>query len=229
MSILLPLKQMPGLPEPVWLSAPEYPRLPVNELHLWRARLEDVPSAGARERAHGCPVSRDAADKLKAALFRKDILARYTCAKFPSVVSGPASGLRIAIAQCDHLALIAVSRDVRGMGLDVERVREDIPIDEMAGGFLDVRAQWDLRVTWSPQEKAWKFFQFWTSNEACEQARPSSRSAHACHVRGFSPETDFIAALAIQGGPEAEMVYWDWNGEEIRDEIRKSKFENQNE
>ena len=212
MSILLPLKTLPSVPEPLWLPAPEYPDLPANELHIWRARL-DEPRWSAAE--SGCPVSRERTDRLKAALFRKDILERYTGgeeegAGFPRVLKGPASGLRMAMAQCDHLALIAVSRDVRGVGLDLERVRQDIPIEEMAGGFLDVRAQWDLRVTWCLQEKAWKFFQFWTSNEACAQARPSSPTSHACQVRGFSPEANFIAALAVEGGPEAGLLYWDW-------------------
>ena len=153
---------------------------------------------------------------MQAALFRKDILERYTCPEggpdFPSIITGPSSGLRMAVALCDHLALIAVSRDVRGVGLDVERVQEDIPFEEMAGGFLDAHSQWDLRITWCQQEKAWKFFRFWTSNEACEQARPSSRATKACHVHGFSPEREFIAALAVQGGPEADVLYWDWNG-----------------
>ena len=126
------------------------------------------------------------------------------------MIAGPASGLRVALAWCDHLALIAVSRNVRGVGLDLERVREDIPFEEMAGGFLDARSQWDLRVTSSPQEKAWKFFRFWTSNEACAQARPSTQSARACQVREFSPEADFIAAVAIEGGPEPGLLYWDW-------------------
>ncbi len=59
----------------------------------------------------------------------------------------------MAVAQCDHLALIAVSRNVREVGLDLERVREDIPIEEMAGGFLDARSQWDLRITWCAARK----------------------------------------------------------------------------
>jgi hypothetical protein len=209
MSILLPITPLPGLPEPNWLTAPDFPGLPVNELHIWRARLEEAAALSAVEPP--CPVSRDRGQKLKAALFRKSILERYTAP--PGLLTGPASGLRIAVAQCEHLALIVVSRDVRGIGLDVERVRQDIPIEEMAGGFLDAPSQWTLRVTWSLQEKAWKFFQFWTSNAACEQARPSSVSAHACQVHDFSPEPDFIAALAIQGGPEARLSYWDWNGE----------------
>ena len=211
MSILLPLKPLPGLPEPLWLPAPEHPELPVNELHIWRARLQE-PRWDVQD---DCPVSRDRADRLKATLFRNDILRRYTgpeaAGHFPRLLTGPSSGLRIAVAACDHLALIAVSRDVRCVGLDVERVRDDIPIEEMAGGFLDPRSQWDLRVTWSREEKAWKFFQFWTSNEACAQARPSSRSSRSCEVRGFSPEADFIAALAVEGGPEAGVLYWDWS------------------
>jgi hypothetical protein len=211
MSILLPLKPLPGIPEPVWLAPPASPGLAVNELHIWRARLGETPGLSAPG-STPCPVARDRGQKWKAALFRKAILERYTAPGLPGVLSGPASSIRIAVAQCEDLALIAVSRDVRRIGLDVERVRQDIPIEEMAGGFLDARSQWTLRVTWSLQEKAWKFFQFWTSNEACEQARPCSQSAHACQVRDFSPEPDFIAALAIEGGADVGLFYWDWSG-----------------
>jgi hypothetical protein len=207
MSILLPLKPLSGLPEPLWLPGPEFPGLPVNQLHIWRARLAE-PSWSGNGDSDGCPVSRDRADKLKASIFRNDILERYTGAE--TLVSGPGAGLRVAVAQCDHLALIAVSHDVRRVGLDVERVQENIPVEEMADTFLDAHSQWDLRVTWSQQEKAWKFFQFWTSNEACEQARPSSPASRSLQVRGFSPEPDFVAALAIEGGPESDVIYWDW-------------------
>lgn len=195
----------PALQEPLWLPAPRNPTLPVNELHIWRIRMEEPRDTD--------PVSSHRAEELQAALFRNDILGRYAGAEspFPGAMTRlPAAGLRVAIAQCDQLALFAVSRNVRRFGLDLERIRQDIPFEEMAGGFLDVRAQWDLRTTWSQREKAWKFFQFWTSNEACAQARPPSQAAHSCHVRGFSPEADFIAALAVQGGPEAGLHYWDW-------------------
>jgi len=200
MSILLPPKTLPLLQEPLWLPAPEYPNLPPGQLHLWRVRMEE-PRWRDEDRGPGCPVSRGRTTNLKATLFRQEILGRYT---------GAGSGLRVAVAHCEHLALIAVSRNVRGLGLDLERVREDIPFEEMAGGFLDARSQWDLRITWSPQEKAWKFFRFWTSSEACAQAHPSPRSTPCCQIRVFSPEADFIAALAVEGGPEAEVVYWDW-------------------
>jgi hypothetical protein len=218
MSILLSPKPLPGLDEPRWLPAPDRPNLPVNELHIWRARLEDraaprwTEAGGWRD---DCPVNRERTEQMQAALFRKDIMARYRVDEDADglihTLAGPSSGLRIAMARCDHLALIAVSRDVRCMGLDVERVREDIPIEEMADGFLDASAQWALRITWSLQEKAWKFFQFWTSNEACAQAKPKSLPSHACRVSGFSPEADFIAALAVEGGPEAGVLFWDWS------------------
>jgi len=207
MSILLPPQSSIILPEPLWLPAPDRPTLPIDELHVWRVRIEE-PRWGLPE---DCPVSRDRTDRLKADIFRQDVVERYRGEyAASSIINGPAAGLRVVVARCDHLALIAVSRAVREVGLDMERVREDMPIEEMAGGFLDVRAQWDLRITWSPQEKAWKFFQFWTSNEACAQAGPLSRSSHSCHVRGFSPEAEFVAALAIEGGPEAHILYWDW-------------------
>lgn len=202
MSNLLPPKS--NLSEPLWLPAPDRPVLRTGELHLWRVRME-TPRWTPDD---ACPVTRDRAEKLTTALFRNDIIERYTGVQEPGVVSHPAFGLRIAVAQCDHVALIAVSRNVREIGLDLERVRDDIPFDEMASRFLDVRSRWDLLTAWSPQEKAWKFFEFWTSNEACAQARPSS--THSCQVGGFSPEPGFIAALAVGEGPESEVLYWDW-------------------
>ena len=204
MSILLPPQlSVPKIPEPLWIPAPESPRLPVDELHIWRVRIPE-PRWGVSTCRFGT---------MAASLYRNDVMARYGAygaATQPGLPHFPGTGLRIATAQCDHVALIAISRSVRKVGLDIERVRDDIPFEEMANGFLDVRAQWDLRTTWSAQEKAWKFFQFWTSNEACAQARPTSLSSHSCLVREFSPEQDFIAALAIEGGPEAELYYWDW-------------------
>ena len=125
------------------------------------------------------------------------------------MIAGPASGLRVTWRNAITLRSSPFHAMSATLGLDMERVREDIPFEEMAGGFLGAHSQWDLRITWSPQEKAWKFFQFWTSNEACAQARPSPESDH-CQVRGFSPEADFIAALAMEGGPEAECNLWDW-------------------
>jgi len=192
------------LQEPLWLPAPESPDLPVNELHIWRARMREPRWSGDEA------LDSQRAERMWAAFFRKDVLGRYGGGKAPGVITGPASGLHVTAAHCDHVALLAISRNVREVGLDIERVREDIPFEEMADGFLDVRSQWDLRITWSPQEKAWKFFQFWTSNEACAQARPSSRNSQSCQVRRFSPEAGFIAALAVEGGPRIKVVHWDW-------------------
>lgn len=204
MSILLPPKNF--FDEPPWLPAPVRPSLPIDQIHLWRVRMEGPRWMPDED----CPVSRERSRKLKGALIRREVIARYTGGPNTQVIPGPCSGLSVALSQSDHLALIAVSRNVRGIGLDMERICHDIPFEEMAGGFLDIRSQWDLRITWSPIEKAWKFFQFWTTSEARAKALPPSQSSRPCEVRGFSPEPDFIAALALQGGPAADIQFWDW-------------------
>jgi len=168
MSILTPPKSLPTLAEPLWLPAPECPDLPIDELHIWRMRMEE-PRWRAEE--DDCPVTRNRVERAQMSVFRQNVLEHYA-GGLPGVVSGPGAALR--------------------------------------DGFLDAGSQWDLRITWSLQEKAWKFFQFWTSNEACAQAQPSASSGHCCHVRRFSPEAEFVAALAIKGGPEAEVIHWEW-------------------
>ena len=116
--IRCPKKTKPSLTKP----APDRPNLPLNELHIWRVRLEE-PGLSAND-DEDCPVERERSEQMKAALFRKDIMARYLDKNDGAmqILAGPSSGLRVAMAQCDHVALIAVSRDVRCMGLDVERV-----------------------------------------------------------------------------------------------------------
>ncbi len=105
--------------------------------------------------AGGCPVWRRPSGSRPACSGRKSWTGTRTCA---GIVAGPAAELRVTVARCDHLALIAVSRNVRALGLDVERVREDIPFEEMAGGFLDPRSQWDLRITRSHARKGMEIF-----------------------------------------------------------------------
>ena len=95
---------LPGLGEPLWLPAPESPRLPINELHIWRTRLVD-PSEMGGGRWQVCPVSRDRTEKVQAALFRRDILRSYTGGETDesgksSILSGPASRLRVVVSRC---------------------------------------------------------------------------------------------------------------------------------
>ena len=80
MSILLPLKTLPSVPEPLWLPAPEYPDLPANELHIWRARMNEACLTAGEEE---CPVTRDRAKALRTAHFRNEILERYTTGAAP--------------------------------------------------------------------------------------------------------------------------------------------------
>ena len=198
-----------------WAKGPAHPCLPPGELHVWRTRLHEATPLSTPADAL-CPVDREGARRITAGCFHREIMGRYTGlsgwdGNFQPLAPHFIPGLRVSLARCDDLALLAISRDVRQLGLDVERVREDIPFDDMAASFLDLRAQWDLRITWSRQEKAWKFFQFWTSNEACAQLQTSSTHAEPLpwRLHKFSPGRNFVAALAVHGGPEPHVHFWD--------------------
>ena len=92
------------------------------------------------------------------------------------------------------------------MGLELERIREDLPFDEMAAQFFEPSDHWSIRTTHCSTEKAARFFQLWTSQEAARQAGGFEVAA----AHRFSPSEGFAAAIAT-GCRESHLKFWDWN------------------
>src|SRR5205823_2924461 len=95
------------------------------------------------------------------------------------------STLRFVFAEAEEVALLAVAPHGE-FGLEVERVRDDLPFDDMAAHFFDPEDQWGVRITHCPTEKASKFFDCWTRNEAWQQAALSERVHRICPADGFA-------------------------------------------
>lgn len=219
---------MPSLPElfetptliPNWSEAQDRPHFQRNELHLWRANLDDsrllalaggVLSASEIVRAERTLSPRGRDRELAQSALLRDVLGRYLgmdpeAVAFTRDAQGrPAlalSTLRFVLAQADEIALLAVAP--RGeFGLEIERVRDDLPFDDMAAHFFDPEDHWGVRITRCPSEKALKFFDCWTRNEAWQQAARSERVHRLCPAEGFA------AALAV-GDDDAQFAFWEW-------------------
>ncbi len=208
---------------PDWTPAPDTPPLRDREIHVWRANLDD-------HRFYGLPASLlSAAEIVRSArsddplararnltmhAMLRSVLARYTRQpasklKFARDCSGRSvlalSTLKFNLTAADDLALLAVTL-TDDIGLDLERIREDLPFDEMAAHFFEPRDHWSIRTTHSSRDKAARFFQLWTSQEAARHAGGvGSAAAHR-----FSPSQGFAAAVATKSR-ESFLKFWDWN------------------
>jgi 4'-phosphopantetheinyl transferase len=206
-----------------WSPGPEQPQLGPGEVHVWRAALADVQlfdcdilSPGEIIAAEHLPDDDECDRYIAFRVFLRNVLSRYTgiaradlrlseSAPFPIALST----LRFACSQSDDLALVAVSHG-RDLGVDIQRVRDDLPFDEMAEHFFEPEAQWGLRTTRCPREKAWKFFDFWTTSEATSKAAPMHSAAKSrLSLHKLAPANGFLATLAVSGA-EPCLALWDW-------------------
>lgn len=217
-----------------WQPGPPAPALPTGEVHLWRARLDGAPergiatlSTGEIIRAGRCASAAERSRFLAARVFLRDVLARYLRVAPGALRLGGASiytsaacgTLRFTLSEAEDLALLAVSRS-SGLGVDVERVRDDLPFDEMAACFFEPDDQWRLRTVFPREQKAWKFFDFWTTGEARSKAAPMhpfSTERQPLSMHRLSPAEGFLAAVAVRetagetdGAPSPRLALWDW-------------------
>ncbi len=156
-----------------------------DEVHLWRAELDVAPalldllgaclSREETERAARFRTELDRARFVAARGWLRTLLARYlNCG--PSEISlavGPggkphlAGGqgwLRFNLAHSDRVAVCAVALD-REVGVDLERLRPDFPIDDVARNFYSIRERADLAAL-PRSDRLRAAFDCWTRKEA---------------------------------------------------------------
>ena len=141
-----------------------WPAPAVDEVHLWRACLDVASEALARlgatlteaelERSASFKFDRDRARFVAARGQLRTLLARYLDANArdivlmegshgkPRLAVGP-GWLRFNLSHSDGVAVFAVARD-REVGVDVEQIRCDLRIDEVARHFYSARERADL-------------------------------------------------------------------------------------
>ena len=162
-----------------------WPAPAADEVHLWQSRL-DVTSEeltelcatlteSELERSASFRFDRDRARFIAARGQLRTLLARYLDAEVNDIVlsEGPhgkprlASGpgwLRFNVAHSDAVAVFAVARD-REVGVDLEEIRSDFPIDVVARHFYSPRERAELAGL--PEgDRLRAAFDCWTRKEA---------------------------------------------------------------
>lgn len=216
-----------------WKTASAHPSLHPGEVHVWRARLDDGTAAGWNDvlssdeciRAERFHFPRDRARFIVGRGLLRTILGRYLDLPAAELrfaagpngkpeLAGACSALRFNLSHSDHLMLLAVTH-ARAVGIDLELIRPDIPFQALADHYFEPEDAWHLRLL-PPAERAWKFYDLWTSTEARLKAAGTGLAEglkiiapDRWSLLKLTPAAGFAAALAVEGG-DFQLGCWDW-------------------
>lgn len=203
-----------------------------EEVHVWRASLEQPPGVAARlrltlsederERAARFHFERDRVRFVIARAALRDILGRYLDLPpgnlhfaygpygkpllSPEFVPDSAGGgVDFNISHSHTLALVAVARG-RALGVDIERVRADAAERQIAERFFSAQEVAALCALPDAQQPR-AFFDCWTRKEAYIKARGEGLS-FPLEEFDVSLQPDAPAALLCVRGDAGEAGRW---------------------
>lgn len=199
---------------PPWGLPPEKIILGSNEVHVWRASLDESPPQVECFRRNLAPDEQKRADRfyfqrdrrrfITAHGVLRDILGRYLnmAPRYLSFLYSshgkPAlawesggNAIRFNMSHSRGVALYAVTRD-REVGIDLEFIRRDLGADQIAERFFSRRETATLRALPTPLRE-YAFFLCWTRKEAYIKARGD----------GLSLPLDHFDVSLIPGEPAA--------------------------
>jgi 4'-phosphopantetheinyl transferase len=246
-----------AFPASPWRSPPETLVLDRDEVHVWQATLNQTPSqiqsflhnlaTDELARAERFYFERDRDHFVVARGVLRTILGGYLirapeCLSFcygshgKPVLAGESDGdaIRFSVSHSHGIALYAVTRG-REVGIDLERIRFDLAVAEIAERFFSRREAAMLRaLPTAAQYRA--FFRCWTRKEAYVKARgeglslpldqfdlspvpgesdaapgtqrdPSDTSRWS--LQELTPGPGYVAALAVEGHGW-RLNCWQW-------------------
>ncbi len=199
---------------PPWRTPPETLALECDEVHAWRATLDQSPSqiqslllnlaTDEQTRAERFHFARDRARFIVARGVLRAILGRYlnrepACLSFcygshgkPALTGqSDRSAIRFNVSHSHGVALYTVTRG-REVGIDIERIRFDLAVAEIANRFFSRREIAMLRAL-PAASRHQAFFRCWTRKEAYIKARGE----------GLSIPLDQIDTLPVPEEPSA--------------------------
>jgi 4'-phosphopantetheinyl transferase len=194
------------------------PALPAAEVHINFARLDPGPLELARLERFLDPGERARADRLRKVGIRERFVAgrgylRETLAAYldlqpedirlgegeygkPCLAEGAGYGaLSFNLSHAADLAVLAVARE-HEVGIDLERIAENLPFREIARIFFSPREQGEL-YSLPPEEQPAAFYRCWTRKEAYLKG---------CG-KGFMQPSDSFDVSLLPGRPAALLSH----------------------
>jgi 4'-phosphopantetheinyl transferase len=174
-----------------WVSPREFPVLPANAVHVWRASLDidratqekcaSLLSNEERERAERFVVERDRISYVAAHGFLRDVLARYLACEPDAIqfsndphgkpaISDPQSpnSLAFNLSHSHGVGVVAITRG-REIGVDVENIRPEFASEAVAKRYFSAQEVDELERL-ALERRAEGFFLCWTRKEAYVKA-----------------------------------------------------------
>lgn len=239
----------------MWRLAPPQLDLSGDEVHVWRVcllqtesilgRCYDSLAEDERARSERLRFERDRQKFVVARGFLRFILSRYLATEPQRVRfdygpegkpmlhdQGRKRALRFNLSHAADLALYAIS-DRREVGIDVERVRDDVECQELARRFFSPQEAGKLDAL-PPERQREVFFLCWVRKEAYVKARGKGlsfpldqfevpldscesgtfvgeirdqRSVSAWSLYNVPVESGYAAALAVEGR-HCRLRFW---------------------
>ena len=220
-------------PHAAWKTATSHPPIGPGEVHVWRAPLAetDVPALGQvlspdewirAERFH---FALDRARFISGRGLLRTILGRYLDLSPRDLrfthgphgkpeLAGVCSSLQFNLSHSDDLMLLAVTH-ARAVGIDLEMMRDNVPFQTLADYYFEPEDAWDLRLL-PPDQRAWKFYDLWTSAEARLKATGIGLARglkvitpDRWSLLKLTPAAGYTAALAVEG-EDFQLECWSW-------------------
>lgn len=213
-----------------WEPSRTAPPLHVGHVHLWRAVLtptdavRKVISPGEWLRAERFHFDIDRERFIASRGILRCILGGYLDVDPRDVLfehgthgkPGLAGGgtLRFNLSHSSEIMLLAVTY-ARELGVDIEKMKPNVPFETLADHYFDPEDAWDLRLLPASQ-RAWKFYDIWTTTEAKLKASGVGLSQGTkisepdrWSMLKLIPAPGYTAAVAVEGGDfELQCCSW---------------------
>lgn len=189
-----------------WQRGPGPQSLLPSEIHVWRIRR---PSADVRRTCRKLLL---------------ELLGRYAGLD-PGQVRlrrGPfgkpeldPGTIQFNVSHSGGMGLVALAAE-RRVGVDVEEIRGDVRVDDLARDFLSAQERELLRGL-QGDARTQAFYAAWTRREASikargssiTQAKPGAPDEGQWHLRDMPVGEGYAAALCCEGTP-AGILFWEW-------------------
>ncbi|HWF57729.1 MAG TPA: 4'-phosphopantetheinyl transferase superfamily protein [Candidatus Dormibacteraeota bacterium] len=200
-----------------------------EEVHVWQAELDVDADEIGDLLAHLSSEERDSAGRYRDAReWARDVAARGWLRQLAGRYLGDAPAalalvtdelgrprldgpmgdrLRFSMSRSEGTAIYAFARD-RNVGVDVERVRDGVPVDAVARRFLSETERERLAAL-PPRLQVRAFFECWTRKRASLKAigvalsgvEQSTTDGAGWSLHRVDAGSSFAAALAVTGAP----------------------------